>query len=84
MFWNNGGHEMVTNHQIERRCRYLLSKHCLRVHKVQGNRGPVYYAYEVGDDDPPEWMRHYMDIDGLLDFAEEIAEKEFACRTSRR
>lgn len=66
---------MKTITSLERRCRYRLGKHGLRVHKVQGNAGPVYYAEEIGCN-VPERMRRYYDLDGLLVWAEELEEKE--------
>ena len=69
---------MLTDIQIERRCRYRLSRHNLRVHKVAGNHGPLYFAYEIdGDDSPPDReFGRYMSLWGLLNFAEELAERE--------
>ncbi len=68
---------MVTDKDIERRCRYRLAKHGLRVHKVAGNNGPIYYVYEDGADDSiPEDDRAFMRLEKLLDYCEELAEKE--------
>ena len=73
---------MITDTNIERRCRYRLARHGLRVHKVKSCYGPVFFAC-YGDDNPPEWQRHYMDLDGLLDFAEVLAEKDAEYRADR-
>ena len=74
---------MITDNQIERRCRYRLAKHGLIVHKVKDHYGPMYYAC-YGDDDPPEWQRHYMYLDELLDFATVLKEKESDYRDDRK
>ena len=70
---------MLTDRDIERRLRYLLAKHNLRFHKIPGSRGPIYYVYEIGaDDSPPDDSKdsRCMDLDELLEFAAELAEKE--------
>ena len=73
---------MLTDLNIERQCRYRLAKHGLKVHNLQGSYGPVYYAC-YADDDPPEWQRHLMDLDGLQEFAEVLAEKDAAQKADR-
>ena len=70
---------MLTDHDIERRCRYHLAKHNLRFHKVPGSRGPVYYVYEIGaDDSPPDEFEdfRYMDLDELLELTARLEEEE--------
>ena len=69
---------MITDMNIEKRCRYRLARHGLRVHKMEGIREPIYYAYEVGgDDSPPDpETGHYMSLWNLLELAEYLAEKE--------
>lgn len=64
---------MVTNRDLERRCRYRLEKHRLRFHKVAGNAGSVYYIYEDGADDAiPEDDRAFLSLDMLLAYCEEL------------
>lgn len=68
---------MVTDRDLERRCRYRLAKHGLRFHKVAGNAGPVYYVYEDGGDDTiPEDGAAFMTLNKLLAYCEELAERE--------
>ena len=78
---------MLTDRDIERRCRYRLERNGLRMHKVEGNGEPAYYLYEIGgddsrpeDDDPYRWFS----LDKLLDYCEELAEKNDEYRAERR
>ena len=73
---------MITDKNVERRCRYRLARHGLKVHKVKECCGPVFFAC-YDDDDPPEWQRHYMDLYELLDFAEVLAEKDAEYKADR-
>lgn len=69
----------LTDADIERRCRYRLSRHGLRMKKVKGEQGPVYYLYEDGGDDTqPDDNDSYrwFDLHSLLDYCEELQEKE--------
>ena len=68
---------MVTDRDIERRCRYRLAKRGLRFHKVAGDNGPVYFIYEEGGDDAiPQDENRFFTLDRLLDYCEELAEKD--------
>lgn len=69
--------KMLSDADIERRCRYRLSKHNLRFHKVIGENRPCYYIYEEGtDDSEPEFDSAYLSLDELLRYCEELAEKD--------
>ena len=59
---------MLTDRDIERRCRYRLAKHGMRFHKRDGG----YQVYMVDD---PEEEKEYT-LKALLDFCERLAEKE--------
>ena len=69
---------MLNNKNIERQCRYRLARHNLKVHKLKGSNGQVYYAYEIGEDDSPpnEVTGRYMNLSKLIEFAEKLKEKE--------
>ena len=68
---------MVTDEMIERRCRNRLLRHGMRMHKVRGNSGPVYYLYEIGtDDSAPEDDYRYFTLNSLLDYCERLSENE--------
>lgn len=76
-FYAQEERKMVTDHNIERRCRYRLAKHGLKFHKIQGFTGPVYYIYEDGDDDSvPEDDNRFFTLDNLLDYCERLREDE--------
>lgn len=78
---------ILTDRDIERRCRYRLARHGLRMKKLEGNDGrPVYYLYEIGgDDSKPDEDDHYrwFSQDKLIDYCEELAEKEAEDRYNR-
>lgn len=59
---------MVTDRDIERRCRYRLAKHGMRFHKRDG-------AYLVYMADNPEEEKEYT-LKALQDYCERLAEKE--------
>ena len=59
---------MLTDRDIERRCRYRLAKHGMRFHKS----GKCYLVYEIDD---PEETAEYT-LKALLDYCERLAEKE--------
>lgn len=65
---------MRTESSILTRVRMVLSKHGLRVHKRPGNAGSVYFVYEIGkdDSDPPDGSSRWMDLEGLLEYTEEL------------
>lgn len=67
-----------TDSMIERRCRYRLSMHGLRMHKRKTNDGEsYYYLYEHGQDDsPPEEDDRYFTLKRLIDYCEDLAEKD--------
>ena len=68
---------VVSDEMIERRCRYRLARHGLRMHKVQGASGPYYYCYENGTDDTaPDSDTAYFTLDKLLDYCERLKERE--------
>lgn len=70
--------QMITNENIERRIRYRLKKHGLKMHKVN-NYGNVWYQVLEIDDDPKEHAddeHGWFTLDKLLEYAEELAEKE--------
>ncbi len=69
---------MLTDHDIERRCRYRLERNGFRMHKVKGNIGPVYYIYEIGGDDtPPDDAESFrwLSLDQLINYCEEMEGK---------
>ena len=59
---------MLTDRDIERRCRYRLAKHGMRFHKS----GEGYFVYQVDNDE--ETMEYT--LKALLDYCERLAEKE--------
>ena len=59
---------MLTDKDIERRCRYRLAKHGMRFHKL----GSYYQVYMTDD---PEDTKEYT-LKALLDYCERLAEKE--------
>ena len=66
----------LTNQDIERRCRYRLALHGLKMHKVKGSSEPVYYLYEAGADDtiPDESAR--FSLDKLKQYCEVLEERD--------
>ena len=76
---------VLTDADIERRCRYRLSLHGLKMHKVKGDYGSAYYLYEDGDDDSePEDDFRYMTLDQVYDYCGELAEKDAERRYDER
>ena len=68
---------MITERNLERRCRYELAKHRLCCHKIPGNNGPVYYVYEDGSDDAiPEDQYRFMTLHELNDYCGELANND--------
>ncbi len=65
---------MRTESSILCRVRMALARHKLRLHKRVGSAGPIYFAYEIGKDDtdPPDGSSRWMDLEGLLAYAEEL------------
>lgn len=59
---------MLTDKDIERRCRYRLAKHGMRFHKQAG----AYLVYMV---DNPKETKEYT-LKTLQDYCERLAEKE--------
>lgn len=78
---------ILTDREIERRCRYRLARHGLKMKKLTGDDGfPVYYLYENGGDDTkPDDKDSYrwFSQKKLIDYCEELAEKETEYRYSR-
>ena len=62
---------MLTDKDIERRCRYRLARHGLRFHK-QKDGG--YLVYDIKDPEKTKWYH----LNGLISFCETLAEKEHA------
>ena len=79
---------MTDERTIERRARYRLWRHGLRLHKQHNDRGePVYYFSEIGgdqsapaDDDFYRWHS----LKRLLDYVEELAEKDAEKQAEQR
>lgn len=68
---------MLADHDIERKCRYRLERNGLRMHKVDGNNGPVYYLYKIGEEDTiPDETENYrwLSLAELLNYCEELEE----------
>ena len=67
----------VTTRNLERRCRYRLALHNMRMHKVEGYCEPVYYLYEPGEDDSiPDDSNRFFTLDELVDYCGTLAEQE--------
>lgn len=69
--------------RIERRCRYRLDKHGMKLHKERNERGEaVYYLTDEinterpDDDDGYRWLT----LSELLEYCEELAEKDSLAR----
>lgn len=69
---------MITDANIERRIRYRLKKHGMKLHKVN-NFGNVWYQVLEIDEDPKDHAddeHGWFTLEKLLEYAEELAEKE--------
>lgn len=74
-----------TDADLERRCRYRFGLHGLKMHKVKGNSEPVYYLYEDGDDDSlPEEDERFFTLKELIDYCEELEEKDAIAREKQK
>ena len=71
---------MLTDTNIERRCRYKLQKHGMRMHKETNEQGrAVYCLYDIGGNDTRlDDLEHgrWFFIEELLAYCEELEEKE--------
>lgn len=68
---------MVTDVQIERRCRYRLDKHGMKLHKEKNEYGqPVYYitSWEYPDRPDDDDTRSWLSLDQVLNYCEELKE----------
>ena len=68
----------LSDRDLERRCRYRLSLHGMKMRKVKGNSGQaVYYLYENGmDDSPPEYDSAYLILDQVVEYCGELEEQD--------
>ena len=70
---------MITDKQIERRCRYRLEKHGLRAHKINSLGEPLYHVYYIGEDERiPDDEASFFTLRRLQDYCERLAEREKA------
>lgn len=71
---------MLTDKNIERRIRYRLRKHGMKMHKVNDHGRVIYQILEIGEDpkDHADDDYGWFTLDKALDYAEELAEKEHA------
>lgn len=76
----------LSERDLERRCRYRLSLHNMKMRKVKGNNGQaVYYLFENGlDDSPPENDSGYLILSEVMEYCEELEEQDRLAREDRR
>ena len=68
---------MIATRELERRCRRFLAQRGVCVHKVKGNKEPVYYLYESdGDDSVPEEEHRFLSLFDLNDYCGELLERD--------
>ena len=77
---------ILSERDLERRCRYRLSLHGLKMRKVKGNNErAVYYLYENGmDDSPPEYDSSYLTLDQVSEYCEELEEQDRLDREEKK
>ena len=74
---------MASDLNIERRARYRLKKHGMKLHKTKNDYGETWYQVLGIDDDPKEhtddeygWYK----LNGLVDYMLELEEKDYLQR----
>lgn len=70
---------MLIDCDIERRCRYRLRLHGMRLRKERDSYGrPIYYIINETDDERPDDDDTYrwLSLDRVLKYCEELAEKD--------
>lgn len=70
--------QYLTDAAIERRIRYRLNRHNMRMHKIDGFNGPVYYFYTIGEDDsvPDDNEGRFFTLMQAAEYCEELEQKE--------
>lgn len=67
----------LSDADIERRCRYRLEKHGMRMHKINSFDEPLYHLYYIGEDKRiPDDEASFFTLSKLLDYCERLAENE--------
>ena len=69
---------ILSDLDIERRCRYRLGLHGLRLHKERDDYGRYWYYISKSRDDerPEDNSMRWMKLDGLLNYCERLEEKD--------
>lgn len=69
----------------ERRCRYRLGLHGMKLRAVPGNHEPLYYIFEDDEDNsvPADDCRFFT-LDQIGEYCDELAEKDAEDREYRR
>lgn len=79
---------MITENKIERRCRYRLRLHGMKMHKTLNDLNtPVYYVIEEYLDEWPKYSEDkgsWYNLDGLRVLCEELQEKDEIAREENR
>ncbi len=76
----------LSERDLERRCRYRLSLHGMKMRKVKGNNDQaVYYLFENGtDDSPPEYDSAYLVLDQVAEYCEELEAQDRLDREEKK